>query len=165
VSASGNVRASDQEREQVATEIREHFAQGRLDSEELDERLSLAYAARTRADLEALRHDLPRLPASPAVRKAEVAERRAELSRHLVQQTGGALVPFAVCTLIWLASGANGGFWPIWVILIALIPLLRNGWRLYGPAPDFERVERELRRDHRRRRRLPPGPPGPPPPP
>jgi hypothetical protein len=25
-----------------------------------------------------------------------------------------------------------------------LIPLLRNGWRLYGPAPEFEVVEREL---------------------
>ncbi len=144
----------------MATEIREHFAQGRLTSDELDERMSLAYAARTRADLEELRHDLPSLPASPALRKAEVAKRRAELSRHLLQQTGGALVPFAICTVIWLASGASGSFWPIWVILIALIPLLRNGWRLYGPAPDFERVERELRR--RRRRRLPPGPPDPP---
>lgn len=146
----------------MAAEIREHFAQGRLNAEELDERLSLAYAAKTRADLEELRHDLPRLPASPALRRAEVAQRRAELSRHLLQQTGGALVPFGVCTAIWLASGANGGFWPIWVVLIALIPLLRNGWRLYGPAPDLEGVERSLSRERRRHRRLPPGPPPPP---
>ena len=128
----------------MAAEIREHFAQGRLNAEELDERLSLAYAARTRADLEELRHDLPRLPASPALRRAEVAQRRAELSRHLLQQTGGALVPFGVCTAIWLASGANGSFWPVWVILIALIPLLRNGLAALRARSDLEGVERSL---------------------
>lgn len=152
MSAPSEIRASDQEREQVASEIREHFAQGRLDADELDERLASAYAARTRADLEALRHDLPPLPPSPAVRRAEVAERRAVLTRQLLQQTGRALVPFGVCTVIWFASGANGSFWPIWVVLVALIPLVRNGWRLYGPAPEFDEVEAELRQ----RRGLPP---------
>jgi DUF1707 SHOCT-like domain len=44
--------------------------------------------------------------------------------------------------------------------LVALIPLLRNAWRLYGPAPQLDRVERELearerggRQRHRRRHR------------
>jgi hypothetical protein len=49
-----------------------------------------------------------------------------------------------------LVDGASGQFWPIWVALVALIPLVRNGWRLYGPAPEFDRVEREL--DSRARR-------------
>lgn len=158
---------SDAERDQVASEIREHFAQGRLDESELDERLSLAYAARTRADLDALRHDLPQLPAPPDGTRTDLAKRRAELSRHLVQQTGYALIPFAVCTFIWLASGMNGGFWPVWVLVLALIPLLRNGWRLYGPAPDLDRAERSLssrHRHHHRRHGLPP-PPEPPSPP
>jgi len=164
----GELRVSDQEREHVASEIREHFTQGRLDESELDERLSLAYAARTQADLDALRHDLPQLPAQRDGKRTDLAERRAELSRHLVQQTGYALIPFAVCTFIWLASGTSGGFWPIWALVFALIPLLRNGWRLYGPAPDLDQAEQSLsrRHDHRHRRRggLPP-PPGPPPPP
>src|SRR5204863_6418162 len=51
---------------------------------------------------------------------------------------------FLVCTAIWLTSGANGQFWPIWVALVAVIPLVRNGWRLYGPAPELDRVEEEL---------------------
>ena len=46
--------------------------------------------------------------------------------------------------MIWVASGASGFFWPIFVVLAVLVPLLRNGWRLYGPAPELERVEREL---------------------
>ena len=79
----GELRVSDQDREQVASEIREHFAQGRLTSDELDERLALAYSARTQADVDALRRDLPKLPVTRAQSRAEVAERRAELSRHL----------------------------------------------------------------------------------
>jgi hypothetical protein len=30
------------------------------------------------------------------------------------------------------------------VLLVVLIPLVRNGWRLYGPEPELDRVEREL---------------------
>ncbi|HSP71450.1 MAG TPA: DUF1707 domain-containing protein [Gaiellaceae bacterium] len=150
-----DVRASDEERERVATEIREHFAQGRLDGDELADRLQRAYAARTRRELEELRHDLPRLPAPPSARRAEVATRRSELTRELVQQTGASFGPFVVCTLIWLASGADGSFWPAWLLLMPLIPLLRNLWRLYGPVPELDRVERELRqgRHHGRHHR------------
>ena len=68
-----HVRVSDQERERVAAELREHFAQGRLDTDELEERLARAYRARTVEELEALRLDLPRLPATHATRRAELA--------------------------------------------------------------------------------------------
>ena len=148
------MRVSDEERERVAQEIREHFAAGRLTADEMTERVHAALNARTQADLRALRADLPRLPVTPAQRKAELAARRGELQRRLLQQTGGGLVLFVMCTIVWLASGATGQFWPIWVALVSVIPLLRNGWRLYGPAPEFERVEHELEeRRHRQRRR------------
>jgi hypothetical protein len=49
-----------------------------------------------------------------------------------------------ICTAIWLASGASGFFWPIFVAHGVLIPLVKNGWRLYGPAPEFDEIEREL---------------------
>jgi hypothetical protein len=52
--------------------------------------------------------------------------------------------------VVWLVSGAHGQFWPIWVALLVLIPLLRNGWRLYGPAPQLDQVERELESPARR---------------
>ncbi|MGZ4389443.1 MAG: DUF1707 SHOCT-like domain-containing protein [Gaiellaceae bacterium] len=143
-----DVRASDEERERVATEIREHFAQGRLDGDELADRLQRAYAARTRRELEELRHDLPRLPAPPSATRAELAARRSALVRELVQQTGASFGPFGICTLIWLASGTDGGFWPVWLLIVPAIALARNLWRLYGPAPELDRVEKELR--HRR---------------
>jgi len=58
--ASGyEMRVSDAEREAAASELREHFASGRLDQEELDERLTAVFAAKTRSDLNALFTDLP----------------------------------------------------------------------------------------------------------
>lgn len=141
---SSDLRVSDQQRERAAQEIREHYAAGRLTDEELSERVQAAYGARTERELRALTADLPKLPATPAQQKAELAQRRRQLQRRLLQETGGGAALFVLCTLIWLASGAQGQFWPVWVALVALIPLLRNGWRLYGPAPQLDRVEREL---------------------
>jgi hypothetical protein len=156
-----DVRVSDQDRERAAAEIREHFAAGRLTDEELSDRLSAVYRARTQEELAALRADLPKLPPSPAQQRAELAQRRATLQRHLLQQAGGSVGLFLLCTVIWLTSGAHGQFWPMWVALVAVIALVRNTWRLYGPAPELERVEAELarRRDRSRehgRRRLGP---------
>jgi Domain of unknown function (DUF1707) len=152
-----NLRASDEQRERAAQEIREHFAAGRLNDDELSERVQAAYSARTEQDLKALLADLPRLPATRAQQKAELAARRGQLQRRLLQETGGGAALFLLCTVIWLVSGAHGQFWPIWVALVALIPLLRNGWRLYGPAPQLDQVERELdargRRGERRTER------------
>jgi hypothetical protein len=57
--ATPPLRASDAEREQVAEALRAHCSLGRLTVDELDERLTAAYAARTRNELAALMHDLP----------------------------------------------------------------------------------------------------------
>jgi hypothetical protein len=145
-----SLRASDEQRERAAQDIREHFAAGRLSEDELSDRVQAAYSARTERDLQRLLADLPKLPASPAQQKAELVQRRRQLQRRMVQEAGGGLGLFALCTVIWATSGASGQFWPIWVLVVCLIPLLRNGWRLYGPAPELDRVEGEL--DARRRR-------------
>jgi Domain of unknown function (DUF1707) len=164
VSDAPDIRASDADRERAATEIREHFAAGRLSADELSERMQAVYEAGTAGELGDLRADLPALPAAPAEQRAAFVERRAELQRRLLQETGGGLVLFAICTAIWLGAGATGTFWPVWVGLVAVLPILRSGWRLYGPAPELDRVEDDLarrrdrsdrneRRNDRRRRR------------
>lgn len=53
------VRVSDAERDQAAEILRAGYADGRLSRAELDERLTAAYAAKTRADLHDLTSDLP----------------------------------------------------------------------------------------------------------
>ena len=52
-------RASDAEREQAVTRLREASAEGRLTLEELAERAALAYRARSQAELGKLTEDLP----------------------------------------------------------------------------------------------------------
>ncbi|HXS23683.1 MAG TPA: DUF1707 domain-containing protein, partial [Gemmatimonadales bacterium] len=66
------LRVSDADREHVATSLREHLAQGRLTLDELAERLDRTYAARTRAELDAVSADLPaeRRAAPPAGSRA-----------------------------------------------------------------------------------------------
>src|ERR1700753_4467156 len=53
------MRVSDAEREAATAELREHFASGRLNRDELDERLASIFAAKTRGDLNAVFTDLP----------------------------------------------------------------------------------------------------------
>jgi DUF1707 SHOCT-like domain len=59
VAAGYEMRVSDTEREAAAAELREHFASGRLDQEELNERLTAVFAAKTRGDLHGVFTDLP----------------------------------------------------------------------------------------------------------
>jgi hypothetical protein len=53
------MRVSDSDREQAADVLREAAGHGRISMDELDERLELAYAAKTYADLAAVTRDLP----------------------------------------------------------------------------------------------------------
>ena len=53
------MRVSDSDREQAADVLREAAGHGRINMDELDERLELAYAAKTYADLAAVTRDLP----------------------------------------------------------------------------------------------------------
>jgi Domain of unknown function (DUF1707) len=142
--ADPELRASDEDRDRVAAEIREHFAQGRLDRAELDDRLKATFSAKTVGQLDTLTSDLPELSMAVARVHSELALRRAKLSRELVQQTGGALVPFVVCTLVWVLGGAEGSFWPIWALIFPIVVLARDGWRLFGPAPELDRVADSL---------------------
>jgi Domain of unknown function (DUF1707) len=53
------VRASDADREAIGEILREQHAEGRLDSEEMQERIDACYRAKTVGELEQLLADLP----------------------------------------------------------------------------------------------------------
>ena len=63
------MRVSDADRDHVTARLRDHFAQGRLTPDELDERVSAALTAKTVGDLRRLMTDLPE-PAPVAPRAA-----------------------------------------------------------------------------------------------
>jgi catechol 2,3-dioxygenase-like lactoylglutathione lyase family enzyme len=97
VSDDAGLRASDEQRDRAAAEIREHFAAGRLDDDELAERLEAVYRARTQGELRAVRADLPALPVAARTQaRAELAERRSRLRRQMIQQSGGGLGAFVL---------------------------------------------------------------------
>jgi hypothetical protein len=54
-----NIRISDADRERIVERLREHYAVGRLTSDELDERVTAALSAKTYGDLRAVMTDLP----------------------------------------------------------------------------------------------------------
>ncbi len=54
-----HIRASDADRDRVTARLREHFAEGRLTRDELDERVTAALHARTFGDLRGPLADLP----------------------------------------------------------------------------------------------------------
>lgn len=140
----GELRASDADRDRTAGILREHFGVGRLDQEEFDERVQLAYDAKTRADLSALLVDLPALPVTHAEARRELVERRRKLRRRVLQESGGGLGLFWLCTAIWAVSGAHGFFWPVFTLILFVGPLVRNGWALYGPGADLDQLEAAL---------------------
>jgi TM2 domain-containing membrane protein YozV len=57
-----SIRIGTAEREQAVKALGEHFAQGRLEPAEFEERMTAAYAARTASELDRLFDDLPGAP-------------------------------------------------------------------------------------------------------
>ncbi len=53
------MRVSDADREAVTARLRDHYAEGRLTHDELDERVSAALGAKTAGELRVLTTDLP----------------------------------------------------------------------------------------------------------
>ncbi len=60
-----HIRVSDAERSMVAEQLGKHFAEGRLDEGEFDERVTQTMAAKTRGDLIGLFDDLPDADSAP----------------------------------------------------------------------------------------------------
>ena len=68
-------RIGDAERDVATARLGDHFAAGRLDHAEYDERLDAIWSARTRADLDQLFWDLPQVPVPVAPARPARAER------------------------------------------------------------------------------------------
>jgi hypothetical protein len=80
------VRASDAERDQAVTRLREAAAEGRLTLEEFTQRMQDAFDARTLTELQTLVHDLPEEQASTA----SLPERRRTARRWVISLMGNA---------------------------------------------------------------------------
>jgi hypothetical protein len=59
MATGSNMRVGDADREAIAAQLREHYADGRLTLDELNERIDQTFAAKTKADLNTVMRDLP----------------------------------------------------------------------------------------------------------
>ena len=99
--SDATLRASDADRERVAERLREHAGAGRLNMDELAERLETVFAARTLGELEPPLADLP-----------GTERRRPDSSLAFAPM----LALVALLVTVWAVTGA-GAFWPIWILL------------------------------------------------
>jgi len=124
--------AGDRDRERTALELRRHYVAGRLSEDELDERLEIALAARTRGDARLATAQLPPRwlqldeVVLPSVRNAAAVARHAALVAVIgvvwLMLTAATFVAF----LAWLAvHGATVtgliAFPLVWLVLSALL--------------------------------------------
>lgn len=114
------IRASDAEREAVGQRLRAAHADGRIDSDELQERIGRCYSARTTGELSALVADLP---SEPAPARAPAAGWRSMPRLALI-------LPILL-TLVFVGAVSHGHvFWIIPFLFFARFWVMRRGrWR------------------------------------
>jgi len=122
------MRAADADREHVAERLRKATAEGRLQTEELEERLEAVFSARTYGELEVLIRDLPREPASRsrAHRLLPIPWPAAVLALLILMPM---LVAVAVAAVVLVASLVA-----VWVVAAAIVMwLFGHRVRVHGP--------------------------------
>ena len=162
-----HLRAADADRAFVAEQLRGALDEGRLNLGEYDERLQQAYAARTYGELDRVMADLPPVAPAQQSRLAPVPPGQvpAQAAAHgpgrvpgwLIATWGSWFTTSLICTVIWLATGTGGSFWPIWVIgpwgavLLGrtVMGLAGGAGGQTGPAREQRRAERERRNQRR----------------
>jgi hypothetical protein len=100
-----HIRVSDAERQAVADRLGAHFADGRLDQAEFDERVTRTMAAKTRGDLEGMFDDLPDLEPTGAPGSAQSSGRPSMPYRP--RRRGGILRPLALLIIVLVAASAT----------------------------------------------------------
>lgn len=115
-------RIGDAERETVCEELSQHFVLGRLTSDELDERLTLANAAQVNGDLLVLVADLPRLEeqqrSAPAKTKRPTPDGS---SVALVVAVVSALALISLLTYLIAISGGTDVQSPISAVITMVV--------------------------------------------
>lgn len=112
-----NLRAADADRERIAERLRTGHAEGRLDTDEFQERLGRCYASKTVGELSELVKDLPR-PLEPH-------ERRSLGWAALWRPRLAALAAILLALVVLSAGHAHNIFW-VWIPLVFL--LWRVSW-------------------------------------
>lgn len=130
--SAGSLRASDAERDAALRALTTHFADGRLNHAEFDERADAALAARTQDQLRALFKDLPSPVPGFGMRSAHVEEEPQGAAMH-----GGPLLILVPVLLLLAIVAALHGAPPFPLFAVAFLLSRRhrrwNRWDRAAP--------------------------------
>lgn len=117
------IRISDSDRDRAASRLRDHFAEGRLTADELDERITAALNAKTAGDLRRVMADLPGSFASQ-----QRAQQLPPVPPWALRRRGPRLLPLV---LLVLAAGLllPGGW-----VFFAFLKVILLFWLVAGLA-------------------------------
>jgi Domain of unknown function (DUF1707) len=128
-----HIRVSDAERNSVAELLGQHYADGRLDQSEFDERINRTMAAKTRGDLTGLFDDLPETgpagagPAGPGGPVGPTVPYRGPRRRGGIARSLLLLILVFICAnFAWHAFTASIFFIQplVWAFVIVAVVLL-----------------------------------------
>lgn len=137
------IRVSDADREAITARLRDHFAEGRLTQDELDERVTAALNAKTFGDLRRLMADLPGpAPVAPQSARPQWAGPPPWIARR----RGPRLLPVLLLGLAVALLLPSGGW-----VLFGLLKLILAFWLVAFLATGFfvGRSYRRMRRSGR----------------
>jgi hypothetical protein len=137
------IRVSDADREQVTARLREHFAEGRLTRDELDERVTAALNAKTVGDLRRVMADLPEPAPVMAGGPAAGPLPRGIRPGPVYVRRGPRLLPLALLVLLIAAVAPGAGFALLALLQVFLVFLLLAGVAGLFAAHRFRRRMRQ----------------------
>src|SRR3954463_11971302 len=108
-----SLRASDADRDAAAEQLRNAAVEGRLEPDELEERLHSALRARTYGDLQRLLNDLPGKPIAWERRTAE----RMPAARTALAVAMRVVLALAVVAAVLIAVAAMSAWWILWAVV------------------------------------------------
>jgi hypothetical protein len=138
MASHSSLRASDADREAVAERLRDAAVEGRLEPDELEQRLHAALRARTYGDLRRLLSDLPATPVAWERRSADVMP----AARIALAVAMGGAIALAVVVVVLTVAAVMAAWWVLWALVWLAVCGRRSCFARPGPL---------TRRDHRHR--------------
>jgi Domain of unknown function (DUF1707) len=112
-----SLRASDADRDAVAERLRQAAVEGRLDPDELEQRLDAALRAKTYGDFDRLLVDLPAKPVKWERRRGGVAP----VASFAVVTVLRALVALAILGAVLVAAAATFAWWMVGLVVFLVL--------------------------------------------
>jgi hypothetical protein len=146
MSRHGTLRASDADRDQIVDRLHKASTEGRIGSDELEQRVSQALKARTYNDLEATVADLP----GPRPRGRQVQRQRTAGQWALSTVRANPALILFVIPVVAITAAMVVAVTVVWAVLMAVVMIL--GGRRHGPpAPPWAYMGRRAMRTYARR--------------